>query len=449
MIDKQLPEAAVMLEANNQYAVDFVQALFSRGIRSVLIYPSAAHYYGAVRTYPGLITDAVASVHTYDGTDLARLAGGLRSRYRVVAVIPHSEPVVESSADLAELLDVTWCDPVVLRRFRNKAAMKRHLQSVSDIPVTDSVPVTSAGDVRRFAGALSDPGDFVLKPVDGMGNMDIRFFHRDSTDQAVQEYLAGAGGRAIAEATLVGDEYQVNGQVDGQGGVEIFAVLRALRTPNRRGSSLALLVYGVSSRSSEFTTMSEYARAIVAASGLRRSPFHLEAMLTPSGPRLIEIAARIAGTGAAYHMDASHSGRLKSIDLATHYFLNEHKVALALDWDRYDVDRAMLVFGTSDTAGIVSHVSGIKAVEGLPEFIGWGVRPVAGSRVARTEDLVTKAYAAILRWGDDETAAANEAYVRGALRWRVGPFGQVPALVRRSRGAILTAVAFRHRPEPL
>ncbi len=87
---------------------------------------------------------------------------------------------------------------------------------------------------------------------------------------------------------------------------------------------------------------------IMQATGLKRSPFHMEIKVDDRGPCLIEVGARLVGHGNAELCGKMH-GDLDLFDLAAHYYLSNHDYGpVSLNWNRYDATDVRYVHGIAE-----------------------------------------------------------------------------------------------------
>ncbi|HET6345290.1 MAG TPA: hypothetical protein VFH51_10165, partial [Myxococcota bacterium] len=142
-----------------------------------------------------------------------------------------------------------------------------------------------------------------------------------------------------------------------------------------------------------FAPLAEYARQVMEATGLKRCPFHMEVMLTPSGPRMIEVGARFAGLDYVYITNEVHNKGLDAFDMATHHWLSDAPYAGPQgNWEAYDRISFVQLDGVAHQTERVYSVEGVEAIEALPTFRAWVFKPRVGQMVRRTIDLYTIPY---------------------------------------------------------
>jgi ATP-grasp domain len=366
---------------------------------------------------------------------LQACAEEIRKRFGEVAgVVPLTEKSLSTSVRLASALGVGWCDPTVLDRFRNKFALKEYLRTANP-----QLGINYCQLIRAPHDILSSghvPARFVLKPNDGFGNRNIGFFTSTSPLSDLESFFASAppGVAFLLEEFLDGDEYFVNGQVDALGRCEVIAIFRYSKVAANGRAGLDHLTWRIRSDVPVFATLEQYAHDVIAASGLRRSPFHLEVILGDQGPSLVDAGARLPGNGNVLECNRLHGRSFDWFQLAAHYYLQDADFGpLSLNWAHYDSLDVLYVHGIATQDEIVCDVDGVEQVEALPEFVRWARKPGVGNRVVPTVDMFTAPWCAVLAGNNGLQELIDRAeQVRAVLRWnlRSGPLDQIAARSR-------------------
>jgi len=426
--------AVLMLSPYLPYSAPLVEAFAARGLGTVALYtdlPALRHFRSVAPLPSG---PSIVASYVADERDLDLVAGVLRDRHDVVAVCPVFETDLLPLSRIAELLGVSSVDPDVIARFRDKAALKEHLRSAPGGPrVNVTCEVSSGADVRA---ALAEHGldRFVLKPNDGFGNRAIFYGDASTSRASVDAYVAAASGRVLLEEYVGGTEYYVNGQVDERGAAHVFSVNQYVRVDLHGRQDVFIGDFTVRTDRPEFAVAADYARAVMAATGLVRSPFHLELKIDDRGPCLLEVAARFCGANVVFR-DADGHGGLDVFGIAAHHTVSAGPYGeYPLDWTTYDASVRGLVYGISDSDELVHAVSGVPEVESLPEFVRWEVAPEVGTRVVRSVDLLRPP------WSATTTTPTEDDYHRIAERMR--SLVRINPPTTRTRTLALTAAAF-------
>jgi heptaprenyl diphosphate synthase len=326
-----------------------------------------------------------------------------------------------------------------MRRFRDKFALKEHLRSTRpDLRMNRSFRVASVADV--FSPPARALERFVLKPNDGFGNRDIGVFAAATPGAEIERFLAARSGRPfLLEEYVGGTEYFVNGQIDGRGEVLVLAVFEYRRVFANGREGIDLETRLVHRDETVFATAAAYAQEVMAGTGLRRSPFHLELKIDERGPCLIEVGARLAGNGNAIFCDQIHGGRVELFALAIRHYLDPGAPLPAIDWNAYDTNHAEYAHGIATRKEIIVQLEGVAAVEALPSFCGWARKPAVGDRVNVTTDALSMPWSVTLMNRSPEGLAADAAAARQLIHWNrsAGP-------VRRSAARVVAAARSRY-----
>ncbi len=419
------PSHYLLLDPHHPYAVHFIERLHRKyGHLAICAFTDRRERLLNEASFPQLRGPGVAATYDVDPAGLDEFAQLLKSRHRVIAAIPFNETVLLPTTTIAARLGLGWAQPAVMALFRDKYALKEHLRRADPgLRVGASRRVRTGDEVLSSRGAAYRR--FVLKPNDGYGNRQIGIFDDGSPESEIAAYLDRMRGSAVVmEEYIDGTEYFVNGQIDGKGNAAIVGIFEYDRRPCNGRTNLDFETRRVAHGTQRFAELAGYAERVMRATGLKRSPFHLELKTDADGPCLIEVGARLAGLGNALLCGELHGARLDLIDLAGHYYLQEGDYGpLPLDWENYDSQAVRYVHGIAATADTIYDVEGIDAVESLAEFHQWVKKPVVGMRIERTVDSLSMPWSLLLKAPTEARADAAAAEVRRLVRWngRTGP----------------------------
>src|SRR5262249_13781349 len=112
----------------HEYAVRFIEYLYGTfGYRAVCFYTDRRARLFHQPRYPLLRPDCIAASYDVGTRELAKFAAHIASAHNIAAVIPFNEPTVAPAVELARLLDLSWAQPDVMRRFHDKLALKSYI----------------------------------------------------------------------------------------------------------------------------------------------------------------------------------------------------------------------------------------------------------------------------------------------------------------------------------
>jgi hypothetical protein len=404
----------------HEYALRLIERIYSRfGLRAICFFTNPRERRRRAREFPLLESGLVAASYDVSRSDLVRFAAHLREHHRVAAVVPVNEPAVLPATELGELLALPWAQPVAMRRVCDKLAFKRYLREQHPhIRINASRAVETGRDVRiaRREGAYRR---FVIKPNGGFGNRAVGMFDESTPEEVIRDFLFGMRGvPLVMEEFIDGEEYFVNGQIDAQGRILCLAAFQYLRRPANGRHNLDFETVLVPHHEPLFGQLTRYAEEVVRASGLRRTPFHLELKVDTQGPCLVELGARLAGHGNALLCGELHGARLDLLDLAAHYYVSaEDYGPVPLDWRAYDSAAVRYVHGVAGRRERIYELEGVEGVEAFATFHRWVKRPQIGEMLERTADSLTMPYSLLLRGPSQEALAGDAIRARALLRW--------------------------------
>ncbi len=420
-------------DPTHPYAARFIELLHHKyDYRAVCVYTDRRERLRDSSRFPILHSSSVCASYDALPSQFADLAEHLHHNHKVVAVVPYSEPTILGAAEMARRLGIGWPQTAVMRRFRDKFALKEHLrQTRPDIRINASRRVETVSEVlaARRGPAFER---FVLKPNNGFANRDIGFFGSATEARDIAAYLERSGGTPLVmEEFIGGSEYFVNGQIDAQGNVIVVAAFSYQRAPANGRENIDIETRRVNYRDPMFGLLAGYAQRVMEGTGLLRSPFHLELKVNEAGPCLIEVGARLAGHGNAVLSGRLHGPRLDLFELAAHYYLHDtHYGPVPLDWNAYDSQAVRYVHGVAVRHERLLRIDGITEVEALPEFDQWVNRPQVGDRAAPTVDLLTMPWSLIIKAPTESAVDAAAAAVRRTLRYNDAHSALISPLVR-------------------
>ena len=394
---------AVILDPYRPYALMLMEELYRRhGIQSICLHSDWRTRVVLEGRLPFLRSKAVAAHHMISGRSMEHVAEALRP-YEVLGVLPYEEGMLSPLARLAQLLGLSWAQPEVLSAFRDKHALKRLVRDRNPrVRLNAFREVATAQDVMQFAQENS-LSRFVLKPNDGSGNTRVAFFDVPADPAQLAEYFRTSDSRVLMEEFVAGDEYWVNGQMDADGQPTIVGIGTYIRVSENGVQNLEIGSLSVSSQHPVFEPLRRYTEDVMRATGLRRSPFHLEAIIDERGPCLVEVGARLCGELVALNDQWQHGPQLDLISVAAHYYTSSRPYGdLPLDWRRYDTHYSGHATGVSPSDQRITAIDGLTELEESSHFLWWVKKPHVGDHVQRTTSLTTRAWSAAVNASSEE-----------------------------------------------
>lgn len=225
------------------------------------------------------------------GTVVDRLPPG-----QVDVVLAGHEYAVVAAAEVAAAMGLRGLAPDAARAARHKDAMRAAVAAAG---------LAGPASVVVPPGATTSPVGYpcVVKPVDCGGSLDVRLAEDDAgfvdalariVDRPTVPLLRQPRRQALAEAYVEGPELSVEGIVAG-GRPVFFSCTEKLLSPPPAFVELGHVVRSPVLDEAEHGAVHAYVVAVLDAVGIDVGPFHAEVRLTPAGPVLMEVAARLAG----------------------------------------------------------------------------------------------------------------------------------------------------------
>ncbi|MFJ1742652.1 acetyl-CoA carboxylase biotin carboxylase subunit family protein [Streptomyces microflavus] len=245
------------------------------------------------------VAEALA-VDLHDHQAVARTVTELALRVPISGVTTYLEHHVELAAQLAQEHGLPGAAPEAVAACRDKARTRRLLDEHA-VPSARSVLVDSAQAAQAAAESIGYP--VVIKPRGLGGSTGVR--RADDQTQVDALYreaavatLDGLEERAVAgvmvEEYLRGPEISVECAVRGRGDVHFAAITR-----KRLGAEPAFLETGhlvdAADPLLDDLELRRVVTAAISAVGITSGILHVEVRLTGSGPRIVEINARLGG----------------------------------------------------------------------------------------------------------------------------------------------------------
>lgn len=310
--------------------------------------------------------------------------------YNPVAVVPGGEVGVEFADRLSETLGLPSNGTALSRARRDKYLMietikKAGLRGASQLLVTSSEQLAAW---HRQVGSR-----VVIKPIQSAGGDSIHFC--DNPEDSVKAYLSILGSYnifsqrndvAVAQEYLPGAEYMVD-TVSHDGSHYICDMWRTTRICANGMIDLCGCLQIVPADGETARQLTGYAYRVLDALGIRFGPAHVEIKLTPQGPALVEVGARLAGGGipAAARLSTGES----QLEWTARAYVQPEAFHIRCR-EPYRIQRhCALVALISPVGGTLQAYRGLDRIEGLESFHSMQVAVRPGQQLKRTIDDLT------------------------------------------------------------
>ncbi|GAA3060113.1 hypothetical protein [Actinokineospora globicatena] len=334
-----------------------------------------------------------------------------------VCVLPGCESGVELADVLTAAVFPDWANvPELTPARRHKGAMAEAV-ALAGLPIIPQVCTADPDEVTAWIEKYGLAGkDLVVKPpksagTDGVTKVPGGDGWREPFDAQLgrPNRLGLVNDELLVQQHAVGTEYVVD--LFSHGGRHTVAdVCRYGKVDNGRHMAVYESLEWLAPEDPVVPVLTDHARQVLDAVGLRYGTAHVELILTDHGPRLIEVGIRPHGGGHPRYCRVATGD--SQVDRAVRHFTGQGEVP-----DGYQLRKHMrVVFLMSRTAGTVR---GTDSLAVIPELAAHhesviSVRP--GDRIAVTEDLFSTFDLGfvVLAHDDPEQVLADEAAVRKA-----------------------------------
>ncbi|MDX3660924.1 ATP-grasp domain-containing protein [Streptomyces sp. ID05-26A] len=344
--------------------------------------------------------------------DLDELAAKL-AVHDPIAVVPGDETGVETAETVSELIAPGRSNVLTLssaRRDKWQMAVALRTAEVPHLRQISSDSVDEVGAWIRRENLEDSP--IVLKPQASGGADDVFVAMPGDDWRAKFDRILGCvnkrnirNDKVLVQELAVGTEYEVDTySIDGEHG--LVAVWRYAK--ERRGDRLGIYLSNTLVASDEpvVDALFEYVCRVLDATGVRNGPAHVEVMMTPDGPRLIEVGARLAGA-EQQELTLLGTGESQITRMVRHRVDGE----LVGRYERRQHVKS--VYLSSPAAGELGNsVRFGELASLLPSYRSDALAYREGSMVPRTDDLWTSLGSVVLATTDLRQLEQDVAVVR-------------------------------------
>jgi biotin carboxylase len=356
-------------------------------------------------------------VHT---GNVAETAAELRP-FEPVAVLAGGEFGVDLadalSEELARVLPVPTNGTALTPARRDKYVMIERIKAAG-LRGAEQILVQDEDQLHAWHERLG--GRAILKPLRSAANDGV--FWCDTPQDSIEAYrvLAGRenifsepGDGVVAQEYLVGAEYLLN-TVSRDGHHHVCDIWKTHRISANGKRDLAVAVQLLPRRGEIQETLVEYGCQLLDALGIAHGPAHVEIKMTPQGPCVVEVGARISGLDLpGYTQDATGESQLSwTVDAFTdpERFLERHQEDYRL---KHSVAWAGMV---SPVKGQLRGYRGLDEIRALESFRELHEYVKPGDPISPTVDDSTYPLGLSLAHEVDEVLLRD----LGTLRWLDG-----------------------------
>ena len=284
------------------YALDMAKDM---GHAVTFIHSSDIHWYTHNKDYGRIISRVDRTIEmetTSDEDALCLILEKLNKEAPIDAVMTTWEFSIRTIARVCRRLGLSFTNAKAVEIARDKF-LCRQVLALENVP---SARCALAADIHAALEAAGDIGyPVIAKPVSGAASFFARLVHTDEEMQALFDLRAAKLARIpqslkkdlsrgmLIEERLKGELISV--EIGMSRGAPVIFMITG-RKCSRENEALELgAVMPADLGATQEAAAEAYALTIVRALGLDKGIFHIEMMLTPDGPRLIEANPRLMG----------------------------------------------------------------------------------------------------------------------------------------------------------
>jgi biotin carboxylase len=330
-----------------------------------------------------------------------------------VAVVPGGEFGVEFADTLSEAMGLPSNGTALSAARRDKYTMIETIKAAG-VAGAEQLLVEDADHLRHWHEQLGRR--VVVKPIRSTAGDGI--FFCDTPEDSVRAYqqlstaenvfsVRNAG--VVAQEYLRGGEYVVN-TVSRDGHHHVTDIWKTTRLSANGVLDLCDGIYLIARESPDGEQLAQYAHQVLGALGIQHGPAHLEVKLTPAGPRLVEIGARIAGG------DIPHYAQLaigeSQLDWTADAYVDPARFLQRCD-EKYRIEKHFAsVAMISPVSGTLRGYRHLDVIEKLESFLEMRALVKPGDEIRPTVDDLTYPMIVNLRHEVEEVTQRDFATLR-------------------------------------
>lgn len=308
-----------------------------------------------------------------------------------VAVVVGGESGVELADTIAEHLGLPGNGTALSAARRDKFRMIENLRACN-LQATEQILIRDDDHVRDWHAG--NGGRVVIKPTRSAGNDNVHFCGSPEesvaafrTVRAAETIFGTPNDEVVAQRFLVGGEYVVN-TVSCAGMHRVTDVWRYVKISANGVSDRVAAANSVDVDDPRMPALTEYAQQVLDAFEISYGPAHLEIMMTPDGPTLVEIGARLCGADTAKY--AALAWGSSQVEWSVLAFTDPGRFRAEAAEPPRRRNYAAMAFLTAPRSGTLVAYPGLVAVKALPSYHDHVAIVRPGTRIMRTISDLTE-----------------------------------------------------------
>lgn len=339
--------------------------------------------------------DYFAPIDIFDIDGHLKLAAELdQGGLKVAAVVASGIDAPETMARLARFFGLVGVDPAIARLVSNKAHFRSWMSSNGfETPKFRTVDEPSVSSASELAAQVGYP--LIVKNTDSSGSRGTKIFStpdRVGVSEAVRSAIQVSRAKtALIEALWVGSEHTVEALIDREGTFhECFITDREFTFQNSHPVETGLVSPSQLSKELQ-SQMYELAREVSSKLGIDFGIVKIDAILTNSGPRIIEMTTRQSGGFDPQVLVPAATG----VDVPSLTIAAFSGQALKEGSYAPQVSRVAVSGSPWPNPGEIVRISGLDEARALPGVEGVFIRAKVGDLVDAYDDCTKRVAIAV------------------------------------------------------
>lgn len=319
---------------------------------------------------------------------------GVKNKSPILAILPGAETGVELAEKLAARYGTRGNGEQHTHLRRNKYSMQNALHQAGVRAVTQQL-CRSESAVRDFYSTLTGKS-CVIKPNESAGTDSV--FLCGTEAEAISAFLKihghfnGLGqinDGALCQEFLSGTEYVIDG-VSRDG---VYKVTAVWEYDKRSANGANFVYFGMRLRSAvgeKERALIAYATEVIHTLGIVQGPSHMEVIMTPTGPCLVEVGTRCHGGEASWATVAQECIGYTQIEATLNCYLRADRFESLPSSPNTLMKQGAEVFLVSHQNGILKDTPGLTEIRSMESFRSLTMLTQAGRLISPTIDCFTR-----------------------------------------------------------
>lgn len=333
-------------------------------------------------------------------------------RHRVDGVMPINDFGVPTAAFVTQALGLPGVTPETAEAATDKGVMRDHWKRAG-LAIPRYRVIRSLEEAKTAVAELGFP--LVMKPTNsGGGGRGVSVLSSDEDVEWAYQFALPhiRHGAIIVEEFLDGTEMTIEG-LSYQGNTRILAMSDKYKPPLRYRVATALN-YPALFPQETLDQVEELVVRAVAALGIRTGASHTEVIVTPEGPKLVEMGARPGGG----HIFSEIVREVTGINMVQELskIVTGQEPDLEPKWRRGCVYRFF-----NPPAGVVRAITGVEEARALPGVVDLGIVRKPGDVIGDLANSFERSGLAVVSGADRTEAIARADEVERTVVFHMDP----------------------------